>query len=52
MFKVTIETEYQKCTIELPENNVVLSEALEAIEQALYGVSFRFSGVLEFIEEA
>ena len=51
MFKVTIETENEKCTVEIPTDETNRDEALRLIEQALYGVGYRFSGILAFLEE-
>ena len=53
MFKITIETEDGNCTVELPitEEVVLLDEALVAVEQALYGVGYRFKGELQFVKE-
>ena len=52
MFKVTIETEYQKCTVEVAGNNTLRPAALQAIQECLYGVGFRFDGILGIVEEA
>ncbi len=52
MFKVTLETEHEKCTVEIQDEGVNRDEALRLIEQALYGVGYRFDGILDFIEEA
>ena len=51
MFKVTIETEHEKCVIEVPDELVFLQDALVLVEQALYGVGYRFNGNLAFVDE-
>ncbi len=47
MFKVTVETQYDKETVELLQNNVLRNEALNAVQKALEGVGYRFETSLK-----
>ena len=47
MFKVTVETQYGKHTVELLQHNVLRNEALNAIQQALEAIGYRFETKLK-----
>jgi hypothetical protein len=48
--KITIEHERQVCEVNNPEA-VTITDALELMERALYGIGFVFKGSLEIAPE-